>query len=179
MSAPFQEEPRDDAAVERCTRTWYVLHVKPRTEKKVFGHLEMLRVFRYLPLYKKVTKTQRRKVTRFLPLFPGYVFTRLGPAERLTMMKTQLLVRLIDVQNPRRMIHQLRQIAHAGRLACDLQPTQAFAVGEHVRMTSGPFRGMDGYVQRTGAQTKLVLELEILGRAVEVSVDPGDVEKAG
>ena len=178
MNATFQEESRDDAESGRCMRTWYVLHVKPRTEKKVFSYLEMLRVFRYLPLVKKVTKVQRRKVTRFLPLFPGYVFTRLGPAERLTMMKTQLLVRLIDVQNPRRMIHQLRQIAHAGRLACDLRPTVNFAVGEHVRMTSGPFRGIDGYVQRKGAHTTLVLELEILGRAVEVSVDSGDVEKA-
>ena len=162
----------------RIVRPWYVLHVKPRTEKRVFGHLQTLRVFRYLPLYKKVTKVQRRKVTRELPLFPGYVFARLGPAERLTMLKTQLIARMIDVTDPRRMIHQLRQIAHAGRLPVDLKAVESYSVGEHVRMTSGPFRGIEGYVQRKGARATLVLELEILGRAVEVSVSPGDLERA-
>ena len=58
-------------------RTWYVLHVKPRTEKKVNGFLAAIRVFHYLPLVKKVTKVQRRRVVRYLPAFPGYVFTRL------------------------------------------------------------------------------------------------------
>ena len=166
-----------NADESRCARVWYVLHVKPRTEKKVFGYLEALRVFRYLPLLKKVTKVQRRKVTRFLPLFPGYVFTRLGPAERLTMMKTQLLVRLIEVADPRRMVHQLRQIVHAGRLGDGLLPVDSFGVGEHVRMRSGPFRGIDGFVLRQDSRTVLVLELEILGRAVSVAVDPVDVEK--
>ena len=35
-------------------RTWYVLHVKPRTEKKVDDFLSCLRVFHYLPLVRKV-----------------------------------------------------------------------------------------------------------------------------
>ena len=163
---------------ERGQRTWYVLHVKPRTEKKAFGYLCRLNVFRHLPLLKKVTKVQRRKVTRYLPLFPGYVFTRLDPDERLTMLKTQLIVRLIEVTQPRQMIHQLRQIAHAGRLPDDLAVAEGFSVGEHVRVKSGPFRGIDGYVQRKGGQTTLVLELSILGRAVEVSISPEDIERA-
>ena len=36
-------------------RIWYVLHVKPRTEKKVMLYLERYRCFRYLPLVVKVT----------------------------------------------------------------------------------------------------------------------------
>ena len=102
-------------------RTWYVLHVKPRTEKKVNGFLAAIRVFHYLPLVKKVTKVQRRRVVRYLPAFPGYVFTRLFPDERTRVFGTKQIVRAIDVAEPRRMIHQLRQVEHACKLPADLK----------------------------------------------------------
>ena len=91
--------------------SWYVLHVKPRTEKKVVAYLASYGFFRYLPVYVKVTKVQRRKVRTELPLFPGYVFTRLDADGRLKMLRTNLLVRTIPVARPREMIHKLRQIA--------------------------------------------------------------------
>lgn len=159
------------------TRTWYVLHVKPRTEKKTFDCLRLLKVFRYLPLLTKTRRVQRRKVTTTVPMFPGYVFTRLNPDERREVLKTQFVVRTIKVMQPRLMIHQLRQIVHAGRLPAELKPVTDFDVGEHVRVKSGPFMGMDGFVRRRGNSTTLVLALEILGQAVETSVNPDDLEK--
>ena len=158
-------------------RTWYVLHVKPRTEKKVLDHLRIIGVFRYVPFFKKVTKVQRKKITRHLPLFPGYVFTKLYPDERLTILKTQHVVRTIVVENPRRMIHQLRQIAHAGKMPVEIRPVTNFTPGEYVRMKTGPFMGLEGCVQRKANAVSLVLMLEILGQAVEVTVDPLDLEK--
>ena len=86
-------------------RTWYVLHVKPRAEKKLNDFLAAMRVFHYLPLVRKETKVQRRKIVRFLPVFPGYVFTRLFPDERIRVLETKNVVRMIDVADPRRMIH--------------------------------------------------------------------------
>ena len=159
------------------SRTWYVLHVKPRTEKAVNDRLAILRVFHYLPLLRKETKVQRRKVVRFLPVFPGYVFTRLSPEERMAILRTQHIVRTIEVTDPRRMIHQLRQVEHASRLPTDLKLVESFAEGEYVRVVSGPLRGLEGQVKRVGAQTSLVLTVDILGRALEASVAPGDLEK--
>ena len=158
-------------------RIWYVLHVKPRREKMVNDHLAILRVFHYLPLVRKETKVQRRKVVRHVPVFPGYVFTRLFPDERMAILRTQNIVRTIEVTDPRRMIHQLRQIEHASRLPADLRVVESFAAGEYVRVVSGPLRGLEGQVKRIGAQTSLVLTVDILGRALEASVSPGDLEK--
>lgn len=160
------------------SRAWYVLHVKPRTEKKVFDLLRALGVFRYLPLLRKETRVQRRRVVRHLPLFPGYVFTRLAPEERRRVMDAKAVVRFIDVPNPRQMIHQLRQIEHAKRLPGDLRPTTVFKEGELVKVASGPFRGIEGYVRRRGRDTAVVLLIDILGQALEVSLNPEDVEKA-
>ena len=162
-------------AMER--RTWYVLHVKPRTEKKLNDFLAAMGVFHYLPLVRKETKAQRRKVVRHLPVFPGYVFTRLFPDERIRALGTKNIVRTIPVAEPRRMIHQLRQVEHACRLPADLRLVESFAADEYVRVISGPLRGLEGQVRRIGNATSIVLTVDILGRALEATVSPGDIEK--
>ena len=158
-------------------RIWYVLHVKPRTEKKVMEFLRAYRLFGHLPLYTKITKVQRRKVVRELPIFPGYVFTRLFPDERLKMLQTNLLVSTIEVFEPRKMIHQLRQIARAGKSRPEMRQTHPFKTGDYVRIKYGPLRGTEGYVKREGAHATLCLNVEILGAAIEISVSPDDIEK--
>ena len=158
-------------------RTWYVLHVKPRMEKKVHAYLAAMKVFRHLPLVRKVTKVQRRKVTRDLPLFPGYVFTRLFPDERIRVLGTKRVVQMITVTNPRQMIHQLRQVARAGLLPSDIRPAAVFKAGEYVKVNAGPLRGVEGYVKRDGRRTSIVLVVDILGQAIEATVNPSDLEK--
>ena len=158
-------------------RTWYVLHVKPRTEKRVDERLAIMRVFHYLPLVRKETRVQRRKVVRHLPVFPGYVFTRLFPEERGEILGTRQIVRTIPVTDPRRMIHQLRQIEHARRLPADFRLAESFSAGEYVKVVSGPLRGVEGSVRRVGHATSIVLMVDILGQALEATVSPLDIEK--
>lgn len=158
-------------------RDWFVLHVKPRTEKKVAKYLHEYGYFCHLPLYMKVTKVQRRKVRRHLPLFPGYVFTKLYPDERIKMLQTNLIVKTIFAKQPRRMIHQLRQIVHASRGDTTMLTVEMCKVGDYVKVVSGPMRGAEGYIQRKGRESALCLNVEILGVAVEVAVSPYDVEK--
>ena len=157
-------------------RAWYVLHVKPRTEKKVDDFLAALRVFHYLPLLRKETRVQRRKVVRFLPVFPGYVFTRLSQEERAQVFGTRNIVRTISVAQPRLMIHQLRQVEHARRLPVDLRLVESFSEGEYVKVVSGPLCGLEGQVRRVGNSATIVLSVDILGRAIEASVDLRDVK---
>jgi transcription antitermination factor NusG len=159
-------------------RTWYVLHVKPRTEKKAVAYLNRYGCFSHLPLYTKIYRKQRRKVRVELPLFPGYVFTRLSPDERLSMLKTNLIVDMILLERPRATIHQLRQINRASRSASELRKMSGtFKAGDYVRVTSGLLRGTEGYVKYDGEKATLCLNVEILGTCVEVSVSPDCVEK--
>lgn len=160
-------------------RDWYVLHVKPRTEKKVVSFLESYRFFQYLPLYVKVRKVQRRKVRTELPLFPGYVFTKLYPDERIKILQTNLIVQTIPVPRPREMIHQLRHISRASRNAPAIEVANPFKAGDLVRVKYGPFRGIEGYMKREGADSKIVVNLDILGQAVEMSISPADCEPRG
>lgn len=169
--------PVVDAAERPAGRSWYVLHVKPRTEKKVMLYLSRYGCFRYLPLVAKITKVQRRKVRREIPVFPGYVFARLSPDERLEMLRTNLVVDTIFVTRPREMIHQLRQVEHATRVSPEMRRTNPFKAGDYVRVVSGPMRGMEGYVKREGPDATICLNVEILGAAVEMAISPDDIEK--
>ena len=155
-----------------------MLHVKPRTEKKVETFLRVWGFFHYLPVWTKVTKVQRRKVRVELPLFPGYVFTRLLPDERTKMLRTNLLVRAIEVSDPRLLVHQLRQIARAARNAPAFKVVNVFKEGDYVRVKTGPFMGVEGYVEHGSTDVRLVLNIEMLGRAVEFKISPADVERA-
>ena len=93
------------------------------------------------------------------------------------MLQTNYIVRTIKVDHPRKMIHQLRQIRRAGKAAPErLRPSHIFKEGEYVRVTTGPFYGTEGYVKRVNGVASIVLNLDILGQAVEVSIDAQDLE---
>ena len=170
------EEGEESAS--RAERRWYVLHVKPRTEKKAALYLRRFKCFEYLPVRVVVRKVQRRKVRRELPLFPGYVFARMDFDQRADMLRTNLVVRTILITRPRETIHQLRQIRRASLAASDLKViSRTFHEGDRVRVTAGPMRGTEGYVKRDGGRTFLCLNVEILGTCVEVTVSPAEVER--
>lgn len=156
---------------------WYVLHVKPRTEKKVASYLTHYGCWWHLPLRIKEKRVQRRKVRTELPLFPGYVFTRLNPDKRREITKTNLVVNFIRIPNPRQVIHQLREIRAAGRIG-PLEPIPAFKSNDYVRVKTGPFYGLHGYVKSvSNGGAVLVLNIDILGQAVAVTINPRDCEK--
>ena len=157
-------------------RTWFVLHVKPRTEKKVEAALVRNGLWHHLPLYRKERRVQRRKVVTELPLFPGYVFTRMNADERRTMLETNMIVRTIPIPFPRRTVNQLRQIARAARGAPHMRTAPIFTVGEKVRITSGPFRNVVGIIVRDAGKTSVALNVDILGQAALISIDPNDCE---
>ena len=106
------------------------------------------------------------------------MFTRLLPEERIVMLQTNLLVKTIEVTQPRVLIHQLRQIAHAARGAPDMRPVHPFKQGDYVRIKYGPMHGTEGYVKRDGPHATLCLNVDMLGVAVEVAVSPMDIELA-
>jgi transcription antitermination factor NusG len=117
-------------------------------------------------------------VRRELPLFPGYVFAHLSPAECTDILRSNLVVRTILDPFPRETVRQLRQIARAARSAPDIRPLkQTFKEGERVLVKYGPLRGTIGYVQRDEGRATLCINVDILGSAVAVSVSPGDLEK--
>ena len=75
---------------------WFAVSTTPRHEKRVAQHFGLREVECFLPLY----RSQRRwndgsKVALDLPLFPGYIFVRIGRKERTRVLQVPGVLALV------------------------------------------------------------------------------------
>lgn len=68
--------------ISNVCMNWYVLYVKPKSEKKVAEMLQKMQIEVYCPLIKEVRQWSDRKKTIENVLFKSYVFVRLTDRER-------------------------------------------------------------------------------------------------
>jgi transcription antitermination factor NusG len=155
---------------------WKVLFVKPRTEKKVSEYCKLYGIDFYLPMREHTRVVQRRKTVVSLPLFSGYVFVRLLPTQKLQLQQTNLLVRILEPTNPRKMLRDLVMVRRALRANPALTPAKPLTKGRLVRIISGPFLGIEGRVARMTAKMKVVLNIEMIGQATAVEIESSIVE---
>ena len=111
-----------------------------------------------------------------LPVFPGYVFARVTPGQRLTLLQTNLLVRVLEPENPRRMLRDLVMVRRALRTNPALESAKPLTAGRQVRIIGGPFQGVEGRVARLAGTLKVVLNVDMIGQAVSVTAEIDQVE---
>lgn len=157
-------------------KDWKVLFVKPRTEKKMTEYCELYGIPFYLPLREKTRVIQRRKVTVQIPVFPGYVFAQFPASRRLQVLQTNLLVRILEPESPRSLLRDLVMVRRALRVNPSLTTTQPLVRGKKVRIVSGPFMGIEGRVTRLSGPVNVVLNIEMIGQAVSVTVETDQIE---
>ncbi|MCA1807965.1 MAG: hypothetical protein LC725_00620 [Lentisphaerae bacterium] len=152
---------------------WHVLHLRPRCEKKMRTYLDGLSLTNYLPLASVTRIYQRRKVVFENPLFPGYIFAFFNPDQRLSILKSPMLVRIIPVPNQAQLIYELDQLKAALAENPFLKARPGIARGDRVRITAGPLRGIEGIIQIMKGSSQVVLSVDAIGQgvAVEVAMD--------
>lgn len=153
---------------------WWVAKVKPRQEKALAFDFVNRHIEYYLPMYTKVTRRRDNNKPRksIICLFPGYIsFCAPKGTERSTF-STNRVVRLVEVRNQTHFKKQLEQVYHTFELGVPLEPLDASNLkrGELVEVVSGPMRGIRGTIQRMHSTHKLILSVDMLGKAA-VNVD--------
>lgn len=164
------DAPRRDSESPAGESLWHVLYVKPRCEKKMAAYCEAHRIDCELPVREETKIYQRRKVTVYKPIFPGYVFLRFPLELKLNVLKSNLVVRILAVENQERFQKELQQILQALAIDPTLDASAAFQAGRRVLIKRGPFQGVEGVVQVVKGKTKVVLNVDIIGRAIAVEV---------
>jgi len=130
----------------------------------------------YLPLRSETKVYQRRKVEVSKPLFPSYFFAAFDSEDRQEIMKTNYVLRIMTPPRPRLLLHELAHIRKALRVDPTLGANSAVQQGVHVRITGGPFMGVEGVVQKIKANTKVTLNVEMIGQAITFEVDRAYLE---
>jgi transcription antitermination factor NusG len=156
---------------------WYAAYTRANHEKKAAEQLCRKGVEHFLPLYETVHRWSDRRVRLQLPLFPGYVFVRLALRERVTVLETPTVARLVGfgeqpVALPEQEIETLRKGLSGGLHA---QPHPYLTIGRRVRIRSGPLAGMEGILLRRKSNFRVVLSISLIARSVAVEVDVADL----
>lgn len=150
---------------------WCVVHTRSRQEKALAEDLEMLGIPCYLPLVRTVRYYGRRKLACSLPLFPGYLFLCGSKADLITADRTRRVVRYIKPPNAEVLRAELDSVRRALECGGELAPTPMLRAGVLVEITSGPFRGVRGVVASMKDASRIVLNVDLIGRAAALEIE--------
>ena len=160
-------------------RRWYAAYTCAKHEKRVAEQLTQRSLENFLPQYGSVRRWKDRRVKLQLPLFPGYVFVRLALRERLRVLETPSVVRLVGFNGqptalPDKEIEALRACAAAQLQA---EPHSYLTAGRRVRIKSGPLAELEGVLVRRKNAIRVVLSLDLIAQSAAVEVDAEDIER--
>jgi transcriptional antiterminator NusG len=152
---------------------WFALQVRTRNEAGVAEQLGGLGYERFLPQYKVRKRWSDRIKEVDAPLFPGYLFCRFDPHDRLPILKTPGVMQIVGFKNgpvavDEFEIQALQRIAAAG---APHQPWPFLTAGDRVRIESGPLVGLEGILTEVRRSHRLVLSVTLLQRSVAVEID--------
>lgn len=156
---------------------WYALYTCPNHEKRVAAELTQRSVEIFLPVYSSVRRWKDRRVTLDLPLFPGYVFVRMALRDRLRVVQIPSVVRLVAFGGLPAALPETEMEIVRGGLSRGLrvEPHLFLTVGRRVRITDGPFAGLEGFLKQKKNGLRVVVSLELIRSSVALDVDAADV----
>jgi transcription antitermination factor NusG len=156
---------------------WYAAYTSANHEKRVAEQLSVREVENFLPLYESVRQWKDRRVRLQLPLFAGYVFVRMALRDRLRVQQVPGVASLVGFHGtiaalPEEEIEALRANLASGVRA---EPHPYLTEGRRVRVKSGPLAGLQGILVKRKNNTRFVVSVELIQRAMAVEVDQADL----
>jgi len=155
---------------------WFVLHTRSRQEKIVTADMLAMNVGVFLPLQTQVRYYGRRKVQTRLPMFPGYVFLRGTREQAFLADRTKRIANIIEVADQNTLDEQLQNLHLAISQQAPLDPYPYLYEGVYVEVKAGPFRGLQGVIEQRTGSDRLLLQIDMLGQAMSLEIDPSLLE---
>lgn len=152
-------------------KRWMVLYTRSRREKMVAHCCSTMGLKHYLPLEKKISFYERKKVQTELPLFPGYLFCLADIKDKYRLMLTHHIAKVISVSNQKELLEDLCRIYTAENADMKLIPCEHNTEGRRAKIEIGPMRGLEGIISRIKGQYRIILNVNFLQRAAAVEVD--------
>jgi transcription antitermination factor NusG len=152
---------------------WFALQVRSRYEKNVAAFLDGKGYEWLLPTYRSRRRWSDRMKDVELPLFPGYLFCRFDPQDRLPILKTPGMISIVGTAKiptavSEAEIEALRTLVRSG---LPRQPWPFLQVGQRVRIEHGSLFGLEGILLRHKGQDRLVLSISLLQRSTAVEIE--------
>src|SRR5277367_1250315 len=166
--------PASEPKLKACDHfPWFALQVRTRQEASVAQQLNGQGYERFLPLYKLRKRWSDRIKEVNSPLFPGYLFCRFNPQDRLPILKTPGVIQIVGFNNGPAAVDEaeIRSLQTLVAAGVPHQPWPFLAAGDRVRIESGPLLGLEGILTEVRRSHRLVLSVTLLQRSVAVEID--------
>ena len=163
---------------------WYVIHTKSQQEQRALLNLEQQGYECYLPLL-SVEKLRKGRVSVIQePLFARYLFIHLDTsqtAKSWAPIRSTLGVNCMvtfgsePTKLDKRLIEALRTPNDS---ACN-SPQSLFVKGEKLQITQGPFSGIEAIYQLHDGESRAMVLINLLNKAVQLKIPPANLRKIG
>jgi transcription antitermination factor NusG len=162
-------------------RHWVAAYTRSRHELVVASQFQQKGLEALLPIYRRLSRWSDRVRRIDVPLFPGYVFVRVGEGEHHSVLQTAGVVSIVcrsgkPVPLSDADVEKLR-VCTANPAA--VEPHPYLRLGQRVRVKHGPFRGWEGVLVEKKNSTRLVLTVEQIMRSISIDLNGADVEPLG
>lgn len=155
------------------TPQWFALRVRSRCEKVVAVAARSRGFEDFLPLHRRRSLWSDRSKWVEAPLFPGYLFCRLNPADRFSLLTIRGVMHIVGIgRTPEPVDEQeILAIQRAIRSDAQIEPWSFLEAGQRVRLSSGPLAGLEGILVELDEQQRVVVGLSILKRSIAVRIE--------
>jgi transcription antitermination factor NusG len=166
-------EPKLTSANANSGCAWFALQVRSRYEKNVANFLDGKGYEWFLPSYRSRRRWSDRVKEVELPLFPGYLFCRFDPQERLPILKTPGMIAIVGTAKVPTAVDETEIAALRTLVASGLprQPWPYLQIGQRVRIEHGALFGLEGILIQQKGFDRLVLSVTLLQRSVAAEID--------
>jgi transcriptional antiterminator RfaH len=156
---------------------WYLIHTKPSGEIVAQTNLGQQGYEVYLPRIVQPVRHAGRWRDRIVALFPRYLFVRLregcqtlGPVRSTVGVASVVRFGSNYAVVPDPIVHDLQARADPESGLHRMSPPAAFTPGSPVKITMGPFDGLQGVFEREVGADRVVVLLKLLGQDASVRV---------
>lgn len=160
---------------------WFAVRVRSNFERTVGNVLRSKGLEEFVPTYRSQRRWSDRVKEETHALFPGYLFCRLEPTNRLPILSTSGVVSIVGIGHCPLPVDpgELEAIWRVTNSSLLSSPWTRFREGEPVIVEHGPLAGVQGRLVKIKNQHRLVVSITLLQRAVSVEVDVTQVNPVG
>ena len=152
---------------------WFGVRTRSNYEKITATVLDNKGFEQYLPTYRSRRRWSDRVVETKQALFPGYVFCRFDPKNRLPILTTPGVVAIVGCGNEPAPISDEEIAAVQMILISELasSPCPFLSEGQRIRVIRGALTGVEGILMKKKSSWRLVVSVSMLQRSISVEID--------
>lgn len=157
---------------------WYAISTMARHEKRVHHRLVEKRIESYLPLQRLQRKWSDRYKVVEEPLFSCYVFVHIALKDRLPVLQTDGVVKLVSFNGipaviPDSQFEAVQKVLEENK---PVEKVDYLTPGKRIEVIQGTLKGVQGILTEIKNSHRLVLRIDGIMQAISFDIDYRDIK---